>query len=131
MKTKTHPSRLPERRHATFPIILVGDFGRDHWSTLAYIECINVDGTGCPVLERMRCNPTRHPGLAAAKRGPQAFWETSWSSHTKRGVMLTGHDDFDCVNDLEKAGLIVVHGTGINPVYRLTSDGWRTVGELR
>src|SRR5208337_4015400 len=131
MKTKTPPQRLPERRRATFPIISVGDFGRDHWSTLAYIECINVDGSGTPALERMRCNPNRHPGLAEGRRGPRTEWQTSWSSHTKAGILITGHDDFDCVNDLEKAGLITVHGTGISPVYHLTTDGWRVVGILR
>jgi hypothetical protein len=112
-------------------IIPVKEFGRDHWSTLAYIECVNVDGSGRPALERMRCNPSRHPGLAEGRRGPRIEWQTSWSSHTKSGILLTGHDDFDCVNDLEKAGLIVVHGTGNNPVYRLTVDGWRVVNDLR
>jgi len=130
MKVKIPPQRLPERRFAKFPFVSVGEFGRDHWSTLAYIETLNVDGNGKPALERMRCNPLRHPGLAASRRD-RGSWETSYSSKNKKGILLTGHDDFDCVNDMEKAGLVFVRGTGIDPFYGLTPDGWRVVGLLR
>lgn len=106
-------------------------FGKDHWSLLAYIETCCVDKGGKVGLERMRCNPKTHPGLAVAVGGfSSRTWESSWGTRTREGL-IKGHDDHDCAEDLEKAGLIANIGSGINPVFKMTSEGWRVISALR
>lgn len=104
-------------------------FGQDHWSTLAYIETCCVDNDGKVALERMRCNPKTHPGLAVGRYSLRT-WKNSWSTRIQNGV-VKGHDDHDCAEDMEKAGLLFNVGTGINPAFKLTDEGWRVVAALR
>lgn len=51
----------------------------------------------------------------------------------KGGVTLPGpdYDEWDCLNDMEEAGLIVDVGTGINPAYRMTEKGCDVAARLR
>lgn len=44
---------------------------------------------------------------------------------------MLGHDDWDCIEDLVAAGLVEWHGTGAQPVFRLTPEGERVAGLLR
>jgi hypothetical protein len=97
--------------------IAMNRWGKDHWSMLAYIETLNVDGTphvgvlakvngnnkGIPETLRMRIDIDRHPAL----------WGSNTDS-TKRCRPDTGqkyptrckdgevnyHDDMDCAEDL-------------------------------
>lgn len=114
------------------------DFGRDHWSLLAFIECRCVDHGGQPDFDRMRCNPKRHPALIGPKvnRFGNAKWQpeygTRLNGHTEVAPKrVPQHDDHDCARDLEKAGLIEIHGTGINPVFQMTTKGTALVGAIR
>jgi len=109
----------------------IAKFGKDHWSTFAYIETRCVDNQGTVELIRMRCNPKRHPGLAGASAmGESRKWEPSYGTRLKEGV-AAGHDDHDCADDLEAAGLLENIGTGINPAFRLTAEGWVAISLLR
>lgn len=58
-KERRAADRLAER-----PAVTPATWGRDHWSTLAYIETRIVDHSGVPSREHMRCDPKRHPLLA-------------------------------------------------------------------
>lgn len=107
------------------------EFGRDHWSTFAYIETLCVDNGGLPQIQRMRCNPKYHPGQAH-----HGGWNNSYSTRLKghtdhTPVQLVGHDDWHCVEDLERNNLIKVHGTGLNPVFEVTPLGMVMAGSLR
>ena len=93
-------------------------FGRDHWSTFAYIATRVVNHDGYPKREHMRTDPKRHPGLA--HRGSH-FCPGPYPTMLRGGVQL---DDHDCADDLEAAGLIVHIGTGIHPRWKLTERGW-------
>ena len=96
---------------ATKPI---AEWGRDHWSTLMYIETRVVDHRGILERQHMRCCTKRHPQFThQACRGPIA------------------HDDWDCVDDMVEAGLLEWHGTGIHPVFALTEKGWAMAHALR
>ena len=47
---------------------------------------------------------------------------------------VKGHDDWDCIEDLIAVGLLMEppdEGTGLNPCYRLTTEGIRIASELR
>lgn len=102
----------------------IGDFGKDHWSLFGYIETVCVDHQGMPDLWRMRCNEEAHPGLVGLSFGKVYATRT-------RTREIPGHDDWDCADDLEAVGLILVEGTGINPIFRMTELGSRVAGELR
>ncbi len=111
--------------------IPLSDFGRDHWSTLAYVETCCVDDRGILDKRRMRCNPTSHPAFVHS-----GGWETRYSTRLKghsieQAVLRRGHDDWDCVADFETAGLLTNEGTGINPVYALTRLGSSICAALR
>lgn len=121
--TKTAPKRLPERRFTQKPT--VEQWGQDHWSLLAYIQTRCVDHGGEINLDHFRCNEKRHPGLVAR----HAKGSSDNGTRLKFGF-LTNHDDHDVAADLEAAGLLKHIGTGINPKFKLTAEGWRVVNLL-
>lgn len=115
-------------------------FGKDHWSLLAYIETLVVDNQ--PIdRRRMRCNPTTHPTLVAPHQHQR--WEPQWGTrlknyflkeyfdaHDKAAYQLPEHDDWDCLEDLDAAGLVEFQ-TLTSGVVRLTPEGRRVANELR
>jgi hypothetical protein len=100
-------------------------FGRDHWSTFGYLETRCVDHKGIPELRHLRLDPVRHPGLAHMP------WAQDYPTRLAGGAEQPEHDDWDCTEDLEKAGLLEILGTGIHPVIRLTDTGKKVAGLLR
>lgn len=117
-------------------------FGKDHWSTLAYCECCCTDnagkGFGTLARNRMRCNKERHPLLSAG-----LSWSDNYSSCLKgidvkdtpeqaleKGTRLRGHDDWDCLDDLEAAGLIEIISL-INCAVKMTDKGNEVAAKLR
>lgn len=102
-------------------------FGVDHYSTLLYVESCCVDRSGQLEREKMRCNPARHPQFKH-RGGWSDAHSTRWALHHP---MVKGHDDWDCVDDLEKAGLVISHGTGVHPIYELTDEGWKLAHQQR
>lgn len=123
----------------------VEQFGKDHWSTLAYVEscCVDgKDGIGALDRRRMRCNASRHPLLDANglpwndvhSTRLSGFFDFADRNDTAKagsaGVMLIGHDDWDCLDDLEAAGYVEIL-TLANSAVRLTEEGMRVSGLLR
>lgn len=105
------------------------EFGQDHWSLLAYVgaACANLLGEHAEVdRSRLRCNVGRHPGLRTDRHAALLTWREVYSTRLKNGTE-SGHDDWDCLDDLEKAGYVSVGGTGIHPIVSLTSAGLREV----
>jgi hypothetical protein len=85
-------------------------WGKDHWSTFAYLEVRIVDHKGRIAHDHMRCHMRRHPAMHAAKRRAIAFGPADGSQYpTKlRDGELPDHDDYDCVDDMIAAGLVTV-----------------------
>lgn len=106
----------------------VEQFGRDHWSTLGYIETRITDYGGRLLNGHMRCDPSRHPMFAHLKwaKNPSTF-----PTRLKNGVDAPNHDDWDCADDLEEAGILENVGTGVNRVYLLTPRGRPIADGLR
>jgi hypothetical protein len=100
-------------------------WGKDHFSTLLYIETCCVDHSGVLKRECMRCDPKRHP----------LFRHSGSSNDTPPTRLAAGlqhnHDDWDCLDDLIDAGYVQNLGTGANPRLKLTDLGWTKAGELR
>jgi hypothetical protein len=124
-----HANRAERRaaaRTASEPAPTIDLFGKDHWSTFAYIETLCVDNRGVPSREHMRCHAGRHP-LQLGSAGDGSRYPT----RLKDGSTLANHDDWDCADDLETEGLIENVGSGVNPAYRMTDEGWRVGAKLR
>lgn len=105
-------------------------WGKDHFSTLVYIESVCVDGRGVPKAAKMRTGPGR------LRRGdtsgpPGDYGGEEYPTRLGNGVSLYNHDDWDCVDDMIEVGLVVAHGTGLNPVFDLTPAGWMVAGMVR
>lgn len=106
-------------------------WGPDHRSTLLYIETRLVDGDGRPQNDKMRTNPRRHKALQGRIAGMMRWSDDEYSSRLANGDRESGHDDWDCVDDMIAAGLILSRGTGLHPRYELTDAGWAEAHRLR
>lgn len=91
----------------TRPAIPVALWGKDHWSTFAYIETRIVDHGGMLLHDHMRCDANRHPILYSAKRvgldAPGKQYPTRCKEHItpdqddQFGTWeVHDHDDYDC-----------------------------------
>ncbi|KKM68377.1 hypothetical protein LCGC14_1461380 [marine sediment metagenome] len=103
-------------------------FGKDHWSTFAYIDTRIMDYKGEPDRNHMRTDAKRHPGLT---HDFSDLPDKEYPTILKGGVELSNHDDWDCLEDCQEAGLLEIHGTGIYPVYILTDSGRQVASQLR
>lgn len=97
-------------------------FGKDHWSTLAYIETRIVDYRGILSPDHMRTDADRHPFMQAAKTRQFGFpsgntdkYPTKIKASYEAGsdgkfgtLEIANHDDWDCIEDLIAAGLVTV-----------------------
>ena len=124
-----------------FNTISMLKFGRDHWSLLAYIEssCVNSQGGICTIEKnRMRCNPVKHPllssgiqwkdeyGTRLAQFDPSDGNEESF----RKSTQISGHDDWDCLDDLESSGFIEILSLS-NPTVKMTGKGLLVSSNLR
>jgi hypothetical protein len=106
----------------------VNQFGKDHWSTFAYIETRLVDYKGVLNRDHMRCKSNR---IAFHNAANAMVGAANYPTKLKGGVLLDDHDDWDCVDDLESAGFLRWEGTGVNPVFKLTELGQKVAQQLR
>ena len=112
-------------------------WGKDHWSLLAFIEHLCVDYKGCLDDKRrrcMRCNEGRHPGcgyLHSAWQPTSGTRLKGYFENNAYALQMPTHDDFDCTEDFEAAGLLENNGSGINPVWKLTDKGLEMSARLR
>jgi hypothetical protein len=89
-------------------------FGRDHWTTLAYIESVMADcgGFQLGLDPRMRSNRRNFRVMSEVSR-PKRAKNTSVAarpmspddgSRLKDGQLVRGHDDWNCVDDFAAVG---------------------------
>jgi predicted transcriptional regulator len=100
-------------------------FGRDHWSTFAYLGSVETNREGVPDRDKMRThrkNRLRMSQVQALMTVAGVGWT---GTRLADGTELEEHDDWDCLDDLEAAGLLKNIGTGFHPVVELTDEGWR------
>lgn len=117
--------------------IPVEDFGKDHWSLLAYIKTRCVDYGGVLDIQHMR---TKNGALSGQKSGSSMGWKPEYGTRlkgfwnkdgtTNQDRMILDHDDHDCQEDLEAAGYIKNKGTGLNPAVKMTRRGFKIVNLL-
>lgn len=117
----------------------IDQFGKDHWSLLAYIETRCVDfNRGVDTCEinhdHLRCNIKQHPTLQGPRQrlAKDLGWKPSYGTRLKEFKsdknlqrqlnQLHEHDDWDCLDDLENAGLIEVISV-VNGFIKITNAG--------
>lgn len=82
------------------------NWGRDHWSTLLYIETRAVDHRGVLDNQHMRTNARLHRELL----GKAQFRDGMHGEHPTRladGSLLERHDDWSCIEDFAAHGLLL------------------------
>lgn len=114
--------------------INIKQFGKDHWSLLAYVEYRVQNHGGNLDNKHLRC---KNPAISTTPLG-QNFWKPEYGTRlfgywkddgtTDETKKLLDHDDHDCLDDLEKAGLVEEVGTMINPFAKITKEGVRVCG---
>lgn len=114
----------------------MSQWGKDHWSTFAYIEtlCVDsIDGIGTPDHRRVQTNSNRHPALDGNAYNILPCRGEDYSIRLTGGKEIPGpdYDEWDCIDDMISEGLLLHVGTGINPAYRLTKKGTDIIGKLR
>jgi len=112
--------------------IPMSKWGKDHWSTFAYLETLAVDGGkegwAIPNKARMRTNEIRHPHLVEHFFANQSG--SKYPTRLKEGE-VEGHDDWDCVDDMVKEGLLEDVGSGLNRAFTFTKLGKKCASKLR
>jgi hypothetical protein len=90
-----------------------------------------VDYKGVPNPEHMRVDLDIHPqfGNRASQAGSTRL--KKYPTVIKGGEKVEGHDDWSCVDDFVAAGLLEWKGTGVNPVFALTDEGYKVSALLR
>lgn len=84
----------------------IDQWGKDHWSTLAYIESRCVDHEGVLKNAHMRTNASRHLLFMArdfASPGDGSRYPTIY-----KGGEMADHDDWDCLYDMVQTGLLTI-----------------------
>ena len=101
-------------------------WGKDHWSTFAYIETRCVDYRGRPNAQHIQTNHDRHPLMGNLYDGADYGIRLA-------DCVLPGdeYDEWDCLDDLETYGLIDNVGTGLHRQYEMTATGKLIAGQLR
>lgn len=121
----------------------IDKWGKDHWSTLAYIETVMVESAGFQVGfdGRMR-QKRRHfrimqeecPRPKRPRRCNQGIpMSPEQGSRLNDGTSIEGHDDWDCVQDMAVEGLFTVDVDDIQPgvILKFSEKGWDLIHKLR
>ena len=122
----SHCKFYPIEEHEPVP---VDQFGKDLWSTFAYVEPRAVDYKGKLDCSHMRTAVDRHKDLLGEAQTRCGLIDGGkYATQLRGGVKKEDHDDWDCIDDLIAADLLEKIG---DPVYRLTELGWRVNLQLR
>ncbi len=125
-------AKLPDNEWDGKPIPME-KWGRDHASTLLYIESCCTDKGGKAGMDQMRSEPGRPRKGWQGERGlaPGGPPQQRYATRLKGGFEMFGHDDWDCAGDFVEAGLLIWHGTSLQPLFELTPLGWEMATNLR
>lgn len=122
-------------------LIPMGKWGKDHWSTLGYVEAVSVENAGFQVGQdpRMKTNRRHSRVLQACPRPRRTAGFTlgvvmspEHATRLKDGTQVDGHDDWACLQDFVGEGLFE-YGSEVEPkkVLRLSERGLALTAALR
>lgn len=83
-------------------------WGKDHWSTLMYLEHRAVDKGGVIDKRQMRCDPRLHRELANVSMMGKLVDGSKYPTRLRDGETIAPHDNWSCVEDLVAYGLVEI-----------------------
>lgn len=88
-------------------------WGRDHWSTLAYLETRCVDHDGVIENSHMRTAVMRHPTFLGKAQRRSGMTQRDYPTmvhpdELNAGTEFPDHDDWDCLVDMVDAGFVQI-----------------------
>jgi len=93
----------------------VSRWGKDHWSTMAYLETCAVDRGGKVENARMRCHARLHRHFVYNPPGGHHLGDGSrYPTRLRDDKVLEKHDDWSCLEDMVAAGLVVAKMRKVN-----------------
>ena len=122
------------------PVTPVAKWGRDHWTTLLYIESRCVDAKGVLDNQKMRTNARVHRKLLGDLQARTGMTGEDYPTELRNGDTIDRHDDWSCVEEMVAHGLLVIVSEkdktgepfgGGEIRLRLTDLGWRTAHRIR
>jgi hypothetical protein len=143
----TEVAERPTQTFTADDYIPASHWGKDHWTTLAYVDAVMTDMAGFQVGAdpRMRSNrrnfrvmhaecprPKRATNGGHAAMGAIAA-DLSMGSCLKDGSVVQNHDDWSCVQDMAEAGLFTVGPDDVEPreILHFSAKGRAWANELR
>lgn len=101
-------------------------WGKDHWSTLAYIETVMVDCNSFQVGLDARMKSNRHhfrvmseqcskPKRVGSHSGHAVVMQPEHATVLNDGSLIKRHDDWCCLQDMAVAGLLSLPQEDIEP----------------
>ncbi|VTU42999.1 MULTISPECIES: hypothetical protein [unclassified Variovorax] len=132
-----------DKTYSKDDIIPSSAWGKDHWSTLSYVEAVATDCAGFQVGADARMRSTRRnlrvmqsecprPKRAGARSWPHAV-DSHHGTRLRDGSEVDGHDDWACLQDLAAEGLFTSNEQDIEPgeVLHLSKKGKAWASALR
>lgn len=99
-------------------------WGRDHWSTFAYLMSCVTTKRGEIDRRKMRCHRKLHPGLANEASWMGGRFPATRLRNGREVAPAKSHDDWSCLEDIEAAGLLRWDGTGMLPIVTALPAAW-------
>lgn len=90
------------------------EWGRDHYSTLLFVKHCIENEDGKIDNERMRCNPRIHRQLLGKAQFDFGIPVEEYPTRLKDGKIKEKHDDFSCLEDMVRFGIIEAKENHIN-----------------
>lgn len=108
-------------------------WGRDHWSMLLYFRHGEVNNAGFTVRfdPRMRQN-RRNFRIMPERTLNGVVMDPGYGSRLVDGTYVPNHDDWCCVQDFARSGLLTCNDEGVEPmeVLHLSPKGEQIVADL-
>lgn len=114
--------------------IPMAEWGRDHWSTLGYLETRCVDHGGAVSGLHMRTDVALHPNMGPTEvvGFARQIDGAKYATRLRGGAAVAfPHDDWSCLDDAEASGLVENVGTGAQRRYKFTERGQAVAAALR
>lgn len=142
MKHQPNAKRI-ERTHEgvtdVTPIVPVAKWGRDHWSTLLYLESRCVDYGGKIDNQHMRTNARVHRKLIGKAQLQHGVTAEGCPTRLRNDDTIDRHDDWSCIEEMVAHGLVTIREKNTNNKpfgggevrVKLTDLGWRVAHVIR
>lgn len=119
-------------------------WGKNHWSTLAYIETVMVETGGFEVGFDARMTQNRRHFRVMSEQNPKPIrpgrsismsfakpMDPQYSTMLNNGQQVEGHDDWCCVQDFAASGLLTTSEFEPKDVLHLSEQGQAVCAALR